>query len=173
MDSPHGRRSLAGYSPWGCRESDATEQLNTAVFSCRSSPPPRSSFRNEGALPQLLDKSPAYDQLPLSSGKATAGESSCLTIVLPRATRRGKGEVDSGDGLGSRPAAPAVAVRGWSEPQTLGSRRTAKTEAGDPRPTGLRPPHGRQGRPLLPQRHDSRGCGTCVGPWGGAGAGAP
>lgn len=58
---------------------------------------------------------------------------------------------------------------GWSEPQTLGSRRTAKTEAGDPRPTGLRPPHGRQGRPLLPQRHDSRGCGTRVGPWGGAG----
>ena len=24
---PHGQRSLAGYSPWGCKESDATEQL--------------------------------------------------------------------------------------------------------------------------------------------------
>ena len=23
----HGQRSLAGYSPWGCRESDATERL--------------------------------------------------------------------------------------------------------------------------------------------------
>ena len=24
----HGQRSLAGYSPWGCRESDTIEQLN-------------------------------------------------------------------------------------------------------------------------------------------------
>ena len=24
----HGQRSLAGYSPWGCKESDTTEQLN-------------------------------------------------------------------------------------------------------------------------------------------------
>ena len=23
----HGQRSLAGYSPWGCKESDVTEQL--------------------------------------------------------------------------------------------------------------------------------------------------
>ena len=25
----HGQRSLVGYSPWGCKELDATEQLNT------------------------------------------------------------------------------------------------------------------------------------------------
>ena len=25
----HGQRSLAGYSPWGCRESDTTEPLST------------------------------------------------------------------------------------------------------------------------------------------------
>ena len=25
---PHGQRSLAGYSPWGCKESDMTEQLH-------------------------------------------------------------------------------------------------------------------------------------------------
>ena len=24
----HGQRSLVGYSPWGCKESDTTEQLN-------------------------------------------------------------------------------------------------------------------------------------------------
>ena len=29
---PHGQRSLVGYSPWGLKESDATEQLNS---SCR------------------------------------------------------------------------------------------------------------------------------------------
>ena len=25
LESPHGQRSLAGYSPWGCKESDTTE----------------------------------------------------------------------------------------------------------------------------------------------------
>ena len=25
----HGQRSLAGYSPWGCKESDVTERLST------------------------------------------------------------------------------------------------------------------------------------------------
>ena len=25
----HGQKSLAGYSPWGCKESDMTEQLST------------------------------------------------------------------------------------------------------------------------------------------------
>ena len=32
----HGQRSLAGYSPWGCRELDTTEQLtHTAQLSLR------------------------------------------------------------------------------------------------------------------------------------------
>ena len=30
LEIPHGQRRLAGYSPWGCKESDTTEQLNTA-----------------------------------------------------------------------------------------------------------------------------------------------
>jgi len=29
LENPHGQRSLAGYSPWGCKDSDTTEQLNT------------------------------------------------------------------------------------------------------------------------------------------------
>ena len=29
LENPHGQRSLVGYSPWSCRESDMTEQLNT------------------------------------------------------------------------------------------------------------------------------------------------
>ena len=29
----HGQRSLVGYSPWGCKESDTTEQLRT-ILSC-------------------------------------------------------------------------------------------------------------------------------------------
>ena len=30
LENPHRQRSLAGYSPCGCKESDTTEQLNTA-----------------------------------------------------------------------------------------------------------------------------------------------
>ena len=30
LENPHGQRSLAGYSPWGCKESDTTEYLSTA-----------------------------------------------------------------------------------------------------------------------------------------------
>ena len=28
----HGQRSLVGYSPWGCKESDTTEQLTLLLF---------------------------------------------------------------------------------------------------------------------------------------------
>ena len=30
LENPHGQRNLAGYSPWGCKESDTTERLSTA-----------------------------------------------------------------------------------------------------------------------------------------------
>ena len=30
LENPHGQRSLAGYSPWGCKEADMTERLSTA-----------------------------------------------------------------------------------------------------------------------------------------------
>ena len=30
LENPHGQRSLAGYSPWGRKESDTTERLSTA-----------------------------------------------------------------------------------------------------------------------------------------------
>ena len=30
LENPHGQRSLAGYSPWDCKELDTTEQLSTA-----------------------------------------------------------------------------------------------------------------------------------------------
>ena len=30
LENPHGHRSLAGYSPWGSKESAVTEQLSTA-----------------------------------------------------------------------------------------------------------------------------------------------
>ena len=30
LENPHGQRTLVGYSPWGCKGSDKTEQLSTA-----------------------------------------------------------------------------------------------------------------------------------------------
>ena len=29
LGESHGQRNLVGYSPWGCKESDTTEQLST------------------------------------------------------------------------------------------------------------------------------------------------
>ena len=34
IDNSHGQRSLVGYSPWGCKESDVTEQLSAQHTSC-------------------------------------------------------------------------------------------------------------------------------------------
>ena len=33
----HGQRSLVGYSPWGCKESDTTEQLSLSVYKLKKS----------------------------------------------------------------------------------------------------------------------------------------
>ena len=33
LENPHGQRSLAGYSPWGCKELDMTERLSTHTYS--------------------------------------------------------------------------------------------------------------------------------------------
>ena len=32
LENPHGQRSLVGYGPRGCTESDMTERLSTHVF---------------------------------------------------------------------------------------------------------------------------------------------
>ena len=34
LENPHGQRSLVGYSPWGLKESNTTEQLSTALLTC-------------------------------------------------------------------------------------------------------------------------------------------
>ena len=31
LENPHGQKSLAGPSPWGCKESDMTEQLSIRI----------------------------------------------------------------------------------------------------------------------------------------------
>ena len=34
LEIPNGQRSLMGFSPWGCKESDTTEQLRTRKVTC-------------------------------------------------------------------------------------------------------------------------------------------
>ena len=46
----HGRRSLVGYSPWGCKESDMTKQLNFHFFRLS----PILIFPTQGSNPGLL-----------------------------------------------------------------------------------------------------------------------
>ena len=41
----YGQRSLASYSPWDCKESDATEQTNTSTFTFYPPPPVKSLFK--------------------------------------------------------------------------------------------------------------------------------
>ena len=33
-EESHEQRSLAGYSPWGCKDSNTTEQLTLSLFMC-------------------------------------------------------------------------------------------------------------------------------------------
>ena len=37
LENPHGQRSLDGYTPWGCKESDTTEWQHTAQLGSQSS----------------------------------------------------------------------------------------------------------------------------------------
>ena len=51
LENPHGQRSLAGYSPWGRKESDTTEQLSIAQH---SHPLLQGIFLTQGSNPGLL-----------------------------------------------------------------------------------------------------------------------
>ena len=47
----HGPRTLAGYSPYGCKELDTTEQLSTHILNRR---PSRSIRYKESSLPSVF-----------------------------------------------------------------------------------------------------------------------
>ena len=38
LENPYGQRSLVGYSPWGCKESNMTKRLSTARYNIISTP---------------------------------------------------------------------------------------------------------------------------------------
>ena len=78
LENPHGQRNLAGYSPWGCKESDVTKRLSTAEVcgqkqdrQCPGAPSPAGTCRpcHPGAAVPGAGPSPGPAQvfLPLSS----------------------------------------------------------------------------------------------------------
>ena len=64
LENPHGQRSLADYSPWGCKESDTTERLtitphsqfHSGVEGVPSKIPPPLYFQQEGAWPSCSEQ---------------------------------------------------------------------------------------------------------------------
>ena len=58
-EEKHGQRSLAGYGPWGCKESDTTEQLTLSLQSHQSSVRPQGKFPS-----QSCDLSPPLHHHP-------------------------------------------------------------------------------------------------------------
>ena len=55
LENPHGQRSLVGYSPWGRKEQDTTEQLNTLCKISRY-PQQRTSQRLWHEYPRSMAK---------------------------------------------------------------------------------------------------------------------
>ena len=64
LKNPHGQRSLTGYSPWGCKESDTTERLSHSTHRAKSS---ASSFLFGSSYPDLKGKKKKQNTLFLGT----------------------------------------------------------------------------------------------------------
>ena len=65
LGESHGQRSLAGYSPWGCRESDTTEQLSTLHHDDDLTPFPKCLSSSKGSGGGCLPSSKVHLLLKL------------------------------------------------------------------------------------------------------------
>ena len=72
----HGQRSLAGYSPWGCKESDMTDETNTISFHRLSLFHSRWSqgIVRSGSRLQLLGYTPSLDWMLVVWGQSGVRE---------------------------------------------------------------------------------------------------
>ena len=48
LENPHGQRSLGGYSPWGHKESDTTEQISIAQHNIKRPEKDKSDTNKNG-----------------------------------------------------------------------------------------------------------------------------
>ena len=72
LENPHGQRSLAGYSPWGCKDSDATERPSPASMAAVDIGPAlvcEAATCYRGKLKHRLSNLPKATQLGGSSAR--------------------------------------------------------------------------------------------------------
>ena len=81
----HGRRSLVGYSPWGCKESDTTEQLHFPTLS--GGFPDGSVVKNPPANAGHVDLIPGSGRSP-GEGSGNPLQCSCLGNPMDRGAWR-------------------------------------------------------------------------------------
>ena len=73
----HGQRSLVGYSPWGCKELDMTEQLTFTLshfFIGKQSEKKKNIYIYNSALENLKTKSPLELKTKITKNKSTLEE---------------------------------------------------------------------------------------------------
>ena len=80
----HGQRSLVGYSPWGCKESDMTEQLmhhhhHTCICSPLNSPPIRPAISHWAEFHVLYSRSLLVIHLKYNSVYVSIPDQTCST----------------------------------------------------------------------------------------------
>ena len=76
----HGQKSLAGYSPWGRKESDTTEQLNSNESECNQDFPGGSEVKN---LPANAGDAGSIPGSGRSPGGGMATHSSIFAWEIP------------------------------------------------------------------------------------------
>ena len=67
LENPHGQRSLVGYSPWGCKELDTTEQLTLCNLSVQFSSVAKSCLTLCDPMNRSMPGLPVHHQLPEST----------------------------------------------------------------------------------------------------------
>ena len=83
LENPHGQKSLAGYSPWGHKESDTTEQLSTAPEKWASLV--AQTVKNLPAMLEARVQSLGWED-PLEKGMATHSSISAWRIPCTEET---------------------------------------------------------------------------------------
>ena len=68
LENPHGQRSLVGYNPWGCKESDMTEHEYCTLLRGRTSAPDVEHVLRCSVVSDSLTPWTVSHQAPLSMG---------------------------------------------------------------------------------------------------------
>ena len=156
QENGEGQRSLAGRSPWGCTESDATEQLNSnSTGSGRDLPGHRRREASAVTPPQPTGEKAQRGQGPQTAGQATAQHT--------KAARKGGQRHRSDARLWTRPAGRAPGRRGRPAGHRDARRCSVHTESQDTgaeRTPDSREPHAESVHCCLPGPENCRGlCG--------------